>query len=218
MPATNHRYFVTGTDTDVGKTLATAALALALRIAGETPTVVKIVQTGLAPGAEGDAAKAGRLAKVRHLELARFRKPADPWTAARAEPAPGVYASDLARAIDSVKGPVVAEGAGGLAVPLNKNENFATIASLAQLRVIIVVGLRLGCINHALLTMTLCEQQRLPVAGVLLVDRWNNGDRDYASDVSRALQGKADILGIVPFDPDEEAAVEQAAQLFLPLL
>ncbi|MBV9271556.1 MAG: AAA family ATPase, partial [Candidatus Eremiobacteraeota bacterium] len=54
-----HRYLVTGTDTDVGKTRVTAALTRALKDAGEKTTVVKLVQTGLDPGMQGDAALAG---------------------------------------------------------------------------------------------------------------------------------------------------------------
>jgi dethiobiotin synthase len=212
------RYLVTGTDTDVGKTRVTAALAAALRISGEEPTIVKLVQTGLEPGTPGDAARAGRLAQVRHVELARFQKPADPWSAALAEGMPTVHAEDLSRVIAGISGAVVAEGAGGLAVPLNRAQNFATVAVLAKLRIILVVGLRLGCMNHALLTLALCDQLRLNVAGCVLVDRWQRSDSIYADDVRRALQGKIDILGILPFDHDEAASVEYGAQLFVPLL
>lgn len=213
-----HRYLVTGTDTDVGKTRVTAALAKALRVAGEMPTVIKLVQTGLDPGVPGDAALAGRLAGSRHVELARFRKPADPWSAALAEGMPTVHAEDLARVIDGVSGAVVAEGAGGLAVPLNSAQNFATLAVLAKLEIVLVVGLRLGCMNHALLTLGLCDQLHLRVAGGVLVDRFEKSDPSYVADVRRALQGKLEILGILPFDPDEAASVDQGAQLFVPLL
>ena len=213
-----HRYLVTGTDTDVGKTRVTAALALALRIAGENPTIVKLVQTGLAPGVPGDAARAGKLAQSRHVELARFQKPADPWSAALADGMPTVRAEDLARILAGISGTLVAEGAGGLAVPLNRTQNFGTAAALANLRIILVIGLRLGCMNHALLTLALCEQLQLSIAGAVLVDRWEESDPSYAADVSRALQGKMEILGILPFDPDEPASTKHGAQLFLPLL
>lgn len=213
-----HRYLITGTDTDVGKTRVTAALATALRVADEAPTIVKLVQTGLDPGVPGDAARAGKLSGCKHVELARFRKPADPWSAALAEGMPTVHAEDLGRIIDGINGAVVAEGAGGLAVPLNSAQNFATVAVLAKLEVILVVGLRLGCMNHALLTLGMCDQLRLRVAGGVLVDRWEKSDPSYAADVRRALQGKLEILGILPFDPDEAASVEQGAQLFVPLL
>ena len=213
-----HRYFVTGTDTDVGKTRVTAALATALRVAGEEPTVVKLVQTGLDPQAEGDARRAGTLAKCRHVEFARFRKPADPWSAALADGVPMVHAEDLSRALSAISGALVAEGAGGLAVPLNRTQNFATVASLAKLRVVLTVGLRLGCINHTLLTLAVCEQLRLHVAGGVLVERWERTEPSYAADVRRALQGKIEILGTLPFDSDEAASVEAGAQLFVPLL
>jgi dethiobiotin synthetase len=212
------RYLVTGTDTDVGKTRVTAALATALRIAGEEPTIVKLVQTGLAPGTAGDAAVAGKLAACRHVELARFQKPADPWSAALAEGLPTVHAEDLVRVIEGIPGAVVAEGAGGLAVPLNRLQHFGTVAMMAKLDVILAVGLRLGCMNHALLTLAVCDQLQLRVAGGVLVDRWEKSDPSYVADVRRALQGKIEILGILPFDPDEAASVEQGAQLFVPLL
>ncbi len=213
-----HRYLVTGTDTDVGKTRVTAALAAALRVAGEAPTIVKLVQTGLDARVPGDAARAGGLSGCRHVELARFRKPADPWSAALAEGMPTVHAEDLAHVIDGIAGAVVAEGAGGLAVPLNRLQNFATLAVLAKLEIVVVVGLRLGCMNHALLTLGLCDQMHLRVAGGVLVDRWERSEPSYVADVRRALQGKVEILGILPFDPDEAAAVEQGAQMFVPLL
>jgi dethiobiotin synthase len=213
-----HRYLVTGTDTDVGKTRVSAALAAALRVAGENPTIVKLVQTGVNAGVPGDAALAGKLAHVRHVELARFQKPADPWSAALAEGMPTVHAEDLTRVIDGISGAVVAEGAGGLAVPLNRAQNFGTVAVLAKLQIILVVGLRLGCMNHALLTLALCDQLQLRVAGCVLVDRWQKSEPSYADDVRRTLQGKIEILGILPFEPNEAASVEQGAQLFVPLL
>ncbi|MHB8147879.1 MAG: dethiobiotin synthase [Vulcanimicrobiaceae bacterium] len=211
-----HRYFVTGTDTDIGKTRAAAALALALRDANpaKPPTVIKLVQTGLKTGVPGDAARAGKLAGVPYLELARFEKAADPFSAALAQGAPEVRARELADALASVEGPLVAEGAGGIMVPLNVREHFGHVAVLAKLSTIIVVGLRLGCLNHALLTLTLCRQCEIPVAGAVLVDRFGPSKPDYLDDVVRALQGKLDILGILPFATDEAASVQAGSQLF----
>jgi dethiobiotin synthetase len=105
-----------------------------------------------------------------------------------------------------------------LAVPLNGAQNFATLAVLAKLEIVLVVGLRLGCMNHALLTLGLCDQLHLRVAGGVLVDRFEKSDPSYVADVRRALQGKLEILGILPFDPDEAASVDQGAQVFVPLL
>lgn len=213
-----HRYFVTGTDTDVGKTRVSAALALALRKAGHTPTLVKLVQTGVPPGAAGDAERAGRMAGVAFHECERFAKPADPWAAALAEHREPLRAQGLARALAQIGGPLVAEGSGGLMVPLNAHEEMGAVALLAQLHAVVVVGLRLGCLNHALLTLERCAQVGIPVAGGVLVERWGVAPQDYRDDVARALQGKLKILGILPFAPDEFASIESGSSLFEPLV
>jgi dethiobiotin synthetase len=213
-----HRYLVTGTDTDVGKTRVTAALALALRQAGEKTTIVKLVQTGLPPRVPGDAAHAGELSGVRYMELARFEKPADPWSAAIAQGATEVRAYELVGALDAIDGAVVAEGAGGVMVPLNPAEHFGHVAAWANLQAILVVGLRLGCLNHALLTLNLCEQLRVPVAGGVLVERWGPTEPGYRDDVVRTLQGKLRIFGILPFAPDPVVSVQAGAKFFQPLV
>ncbi len=209
-----HRYFVTGTDTDVGKTRVTAALALAMKTAGMAPTIVKLVQTGLPPGVQGDAARAGKLAEVRFVELARFPKPADPWSAALASGAPEVHAGELLDAIAHLKNGVIAEGAGGLMVPLNAREHFGHVAALGDFETILVVGLRLGCLNHALLTISQAQQGGLPLAGALLVERWGPTEQHYRDDVMRSLQGKIRVLGILPYDEDEARSVTEGARLF----
>jgi dethiobiotin synthetase len=209
-----HRYFVTGTDTDVGKTRVSAALALALRLAGQSPTLVKLVQTGLTAGVPGDAARAGTLAGVGHVELARFEKAADPWSAALAQGASPLRAGELAAALDSIDGPIVVEGVGGVMVPLNRDEHAGHVPAQAKLEVVVVVGLRLGCLNHTLLTLNLCDRLRIPVAGGVLVERWPCNDRSYPADVLRALQGKLRIFGILPFAPGEASSVKSGAKLF----
>lgn len=209
-----HRYFVTGTDTDVGKTRVVATLALALRRAGMTPTVVKLVQTGLAADAPGDAARAGDLAGVRHRELARFEKPADPWSAARAQGAPALGAGALAAALDAIEGPLVVEGAGGIMVSLNATEHTGHVVAAAKLEAVIAIGLRLGCLNHTLLTLRLCDELRIPVAGGVLVERRQCDDGGYVDDVTHVLQGKLRLFGILPFEPDEAEAVADGATLF----
>lgn len=213
-----HRYFVTGTDTDVGKTRVTASLALALKNAGMTPTIVKFVQTGLAPGMPGDAARAGKLADVRSLELARFEKAADPWSAALAYGAPEVHANELVEAVAHLDNGLVTEGAGGLMVPLNAREHFGNIAVLGAFDTVLTVGLKLGCVNHALLTANQCQQAGIRLVGAVLVERWGPTEEHYRADVERTLQGKVKILGILPFDEDEAASVRTGAAIFASLL
>ena len=209
-----HRYFITGTDTDVGKTRVTAALALSMKNAGFSPTIVKLVQTGLASGFPGDASRAGKLAGVRFVELARFEKAADPWSAALAYGLPEVHARELVDAIAHIKDALVAEGAGGLMVPLNAREHFGHVAALGKLETIIVVGLRLGCLNHALLTINQAQQGGLPLAGAVLVERWGPMEQSYRDDVVRSLQGKINVLGILPFNEDEAASVKEGSHIF----
>ena len=195
------RYLVTGTDTDVGKTCVVAALAKKLKSSGEDPLIVKIVQTGY----EHDAQRAGTLANCRYLELARFAKPADPWSAALAENKPPLRAEDLAQKLTALPGPLIAEGAGGLSVPLNAEQTFAHVAVLAGLPIVLTIGLRLGCLNHALLTLALCENMHIPVAGAVLVERWGPVAPEYHADIERTLQGKVEILWRLPFEPHVSA-------------
>ena len=205
------RIFVTGTDTGVGKTRATATLARALASLGRPPHILKAVQTGLPPGVAGDAAEAGALAGVEAAEIERYALPADPFSAALAAGLPPPRAADLARALDRYPGDVVVEGAGGLLVPLNAEETLADLALAAGLRLVLVVGLRLGCMNHALLTLEAAERRKLPVLGTILVACDAPPGEAYLADVERALQGKTKILGILPHESPSASAIERDA-------
>ena len=212
-----HRYLITGTDTDVGKTRLAASLAIALRDHGFEPTIVKLVQTGAAEGAIGDAQHAGELTGLRHLELARFWKAADPWSAALAEGMPPVHAEDLKLVLDRIGGPIVVEGSGGIAVPLNRTQSFADVAQLAHLQAIIVVGLRMGCISHTLLTIAGLREREVPVAGAVLTERWEPTEDHFRDDVARAIGERTAIFGVLRYEVDERASIEDAAKLFEPL-
>lgn len=212
-----HRYFVTGTDTDVGKTRTAAALALALRNHGVLATIVKLVQTGAGESAPGDAEHAGTLTELPYAELARFWKPADPWAAALAEGLPPVHAEDLKLVLDRIEGAIVAEGAGGVAVPLNRTQSFADVAQLAHLEAVIAIGLRSGCISHGLLTVSRLVEHEVPVAGAVLVERWGPTAKDFRADVTRALAEKVHVLGTLHHEVDERISIEEGALLFEPL-
>jgi dethiobiotin synthetase len=192
-------YFVTGTDTDVGKTCVTAGLARWLAASGAAPTIVKPVQTGVAPGEAGDAARAARLAGCAFLEFERYAAAADPGSAALAEGRPPPLAAGLARRIAAVPGAVVVEGAGGIAVPLNGGETFADLGRLLQLPAIVVVGLRLGCISHALLSAAFLRAHGVAIAGAFLVERFGPVGDGYIADVTRALAAHLPSLGVVPY-------------------
>jgi len=203
----NPRIFVTGTDTDVGKTYVASALATALReqLPVETAvTIVKPVQTGLEAGKPGDAQQAfaqATGAQIFARELRRFRKAADPYSAALAEQAELPRADALAVEIAQIKGALVVEGAGGAACPLNEIETMADIASAARLSVIIVVGLRLGCISHALMTAEYLRSKKCWIAGAVLIDRWERTSDDYRADVERALSRDMNVIATLDHDP-----------------
>lgn len=155
--------FVTGTDTGVGKTLVTAALCLALRQRGRRALAMK-------PVAAGCTLRDGRRVNEDALCFAALAPPDLPYESlnpvALAEPiAPHVAAAregrtltiaPLAAAVRAQCGPsldvLLVEGAGGWLVPLNETESLADLAAELGAGVVLVVGQRLGCINHALLT------------------------------------------------------------------
>lgn len=208
------RFFVTGTDTDVGKTRVSAAVARGLRNAGLRPTIVKLVQTGLPPEVPGDAAEAAALSGCEARELARFALAADPWNAALAAGAAPLEASDLAAQLDAFADPLVIEGSGGAAVPLNERETLAYVAARARCEAILVVALRLGCINHALLTLAYLDAHEITVRGAVFVERRQPSDGAYGAQVRRALDAHVALLGLLPYDLDAARSVSRSAALF----
>jgi dethiobiotin synthetase len=160
---TRHRgYFITGTDTGVGKTAVTLGLMAHLQAQGKIVAAMKPVASGCECTAAGlvndDALQLQRHSSVT-LPYAlvnpyAFEPPIAPHIAAvRAgvtiaiDTIRSAYA-EIAGAVDCV----LIEGVGGWQVPLNDDETLADLARALDLEVILVVGIRLGCLNHALLT------------------------------------------------------------------
>ncbi|HEY5349488.1 MAG TPA: dethiobiotin synthase [Candidatus Lustribacter sp.] len=193
------RLYVTGTDTDVGKTTVTGALAGAIVARHGRATVVKIVQTGISPAGLGDADIAAAAAACEALELARFAKAADPWTAALAAGAPPLRAEPLAQRIADIAGPIVAEGLGGAAVPLNESETITDVARRAGLDSLVVVGVRLGCINHAILTLEFLRRSGIRTRGVVLSVRWPDTANSYVEEVEHVIRNFSPVLGVMRF-------------------
>lgn len=166
-------FFVTGTDTDAGKTAVTAGLLLALSRLGTEAFAVKPVQTGCTEKGgvpEAPDVAAWRAAGGRGEALFSFRVPCSPHLAARLEGA-RLEVSTLARACRECLSPgrvTLFEGAGGLYVPLNEEESMLDLMRELHLPVLLVVGNRLGCLNHALLSLDALDMAGLPVAGMVL--------------------------------------------------
>lgn len=168
-------YFVTGTDTEVGKTLISSALLLHLRQQHARVVGMKPVAAGTVPMAHGDdnedavAMRAcGSIQVPRELDNPYcLPLPMSPHLAARAA---GVRIElpllvERYRQLAALADAVVVEGAGGFFVPLNERETGADLAQALQLPVLLVVGLRLGCLNHALLTAEVIRARGLQLAG-----------------------------------------------------
>jgi dethiobiotin synthetase len=206
--------FITGTDTGVGKTIATAALAAALAArpsaAGQSAAgqpggaiaVYKPVQTGVAPEEPGDVDVIRRLTGVLSAtEGIRLRRAMAPVAAARREgatlPSVAEHAAAIERLADSHEH-VLVEGAGGLLVQLD--DAGRTIADLAagfgdRAAVLVVSRSGLGTLNHTELTLQALQQRRLPIAGVIIgswperPDDIDIDNRQYLSALDMPLLG-----------------------------
>jgi dethiobiotin synthetase len=166
---------VTGTDTGVGKTVATAALACHARLAGIDVAVCKPVQTGTADG-DDDLADVGRLSGVAELHgLARFPEPLAPAAAAtRAGMALPTRAelTEWVRDVDAPNRLTLVEGAGGLLVELGQGGvTLRDMASDLAAPVLVVVAAGLGTLNHTALTLEALAVQGIPSAG-LVIGAW----------------------------------------------
>jgi len=180
-------YFVTGTDTGVGKTLISCALLHAFAAQGKRVAGFKPVAAGgslrgsgapLADAADyldfehNDDAKALRAASSMQLTYGQvnpycFHHAIAPHLAARHSGVRIEFKRILAsyRELAGQAEEVIVEGAGGFLVPLNDKQTSADLAQELKLPVIVVVGMRLGCLNHALLTMRAIADYQLECAG-----------------------------------------------------
>jgi len=165
--------FVTGTDTGVGKTWIAAALLRSLRQAGFRAVGMKPIAAGFEPGTDvnGDVVA---LLDAGNVDAApQWRNPyafAEPVAPHLAAAAAGVTievsrivdaAAMLRRAADAL----VVEGAGGALVPIDRTHDMLDIAAALGLPVLLVVGMRLGCLNHALATALAVQRRGLVLAG-----------------------------------------------------
>lgn len=214
--------FVTGTDTAVGKTLVTAGLLLAAARLGQSTLGIKPVAAGceLRDGQwmNDDALLLQRCSSVQ-LPYARINpvalKTAMAPHLAAAEEGVALSVAPLASHCRTLagehRGLLLAEGAGGWRVPLNASETMADLAAALGWPVVLVVGMRLGCLNHALLTAADIRAAGLALAGWVanvMDPQMRCLDENIAS-LERRLP--APRLGTVPW-LGEQAAPEQAAE------
>ncbi len=200
--------FVTGTDTDVGKTVLSALLMAA---APYDVRYWKPVQTGVgaADVTPDDTATVAALAGLPptrlHLAGARHALPASPHHAAAAEGAEITLAGLLD--VAPTAGRWVVEGAGGLLVPLSGSALISDLALALGLPVVVAASTRLGCINHTLLTVRQAVAIGLQVRGVVLL-----GARDPSALSGLAAHCPVPVLAEIPWlDPLNPATVLAAS-------
>lgn len=160
---------VTGTNTEVGKTVATAALGSLLAQRGIDVVAAKPIQTGEAPG-EGDASTVAKLSGIQTFERWRYPEPLAPNLAARRA---GISTPSLhevvqwIRQLDRPNRVVLVEGAGGLLVRLADDYTLADIATTLNAPVVVVTSLGLGSLNLAELTCVYARSAGLDVIGLV---------------------------------------------------
>lgn len=209
-------YFITGTDTGVGKTFVTCALLHNLREQGIAAIGMKPIAAGADPTPDGlrnDDIEALRAASgiplvSDDLNCYLLAEPVAPHIAAASE---GIDIDlDVIRLrfdqLAELADVVLVEGVGGFIVPLGDDIDTADLAADLDLPVILVVGMRLGCLNHALLTQAAIVARGLTLAGWVA----NQIDRDMAEfDANvEALEERirAPLLGVIAWQKESDPA------------
>ncbi len=167
------RLGVTGTDTNVGKTVVARALVTALRDRGLSVAAMKPVETGV----EGDPLDgrqlweaAGGTDAMSDVCPEQFAAPLAPWVAARlAGRAIDLPAMEAARArLEAGRDALVVEGAGGLLVPIADGVAYDTLFRRWRMELIVVAGNRLGAVNHTLLTVRAAQHAGLTLRAIIV--------------------------------------------------
>ena len=204
-------YFVTGTDTEVGKTLVSGALILKLRELGRNAIGFKPVIAGTYQGQNGEYINedietlrvASNLPQTQSICPFVLDTPAAPHIVAKAN---GIELN-VNKLLESFTGIqnendfVVVEGAGGFIVPLNDHESLADFAQKIDLPIIVVVGMKLGCLNHTLLTIEAIKTRKMKIAG--WVANALAQEMSLLNENIQSLQDRIDapFLGMIPTLP-----------------
>jgi dethiobiotin synthetase len=211
---TRHGFFVAGTDTGVGKTFATVAIIRSLVRAGFSVAGMKPVAAGAALRASGfrndDALALAAAANVKapypSVNPFCLKEPVSPHIAADVEGIT-IDVGTILHEFDALKAQadcVVVEGAGGWLVPIGNGLSMADVAVALALPVVMVVGLRLGCLNHAALTA-----QAITASGLRLV-HWIANEIDPAfarreENIATLAGLLGEPLAVLPYVRDKKA-------------
>ena len=214
---------VVGTDTAVGKTWITCALAKALMAAGQHVIAVKPFETGVPSGVPEDGellAQATGQAEPRQA-LVRLKSPLAVAVAADQEGVTIDYEAVLSKVREFARPDVflLVEGVGGLLAPVTWSDNALDMAHSLNARVLVVSSDRLGTINHTLLTLRVLKAEKLPILGVVLNQPAEPDESSPSNAGAISRLANTDSVVRVPHmdDPDLAAeAVKEVAGWLLP--
>jgi len=199
--------FITGTDTDVGKTYIAAGLGVAFRKMGIDVGVMK-------PFAAGRAQKKGYKSKdIVILSRAAmacdpeklvnpqfFKIPASPYTAwktLKTKPKISTILSSFKK-LTKLHDMILVEGMGGIMTPILKNYYITNLIKEMKIPAVIVTRSKIGTVNHTIMTVKMCEKYKIPVKGIII----NNFEKGYpVKELKRDLQNLTGVkvLGSIPF-------------------
>ena len=217
-------YFVTGTDTGVGKTWCSLALMAALQQQGQQVLGMKPVASGCEQHTDGLRNEDALLLQAQASRTLAYQQ-VNPYAYAPAI-APHLAAQQVGQSIDlahlaevfhglSAQADwVIVEGAGGWRVPLNAKQDMSDLARLLRLPVVLVVGLRLGCINHALLSAEAIRASACELAGWIANPLSEYMDQQQENIASIAARIDAPLLATMPYQKRLDTAA-LAAELDL---
>lgn len=205
--------FITGTDTDAGKTLVTGLLARALCEQGRSVITQKWVQTGCRTFQDTDIATHLALMNRSLQEIEPFlpevipycfKLPASPHLAARQEKK-RIDLRKIEKAYHTLSKNfdlVLAEGAGGLMVPLTPRTLLIDLVQKLRLPVLLVVHNKLGAVNHALLSIEALHHRKIPLLGLIFNNAKNENPEILKNNIQTvAALTNEPVLGVLPLSP-----------------
>lgn len=200
-------FFITGTDTDVGKTYVTAGLAVTLRKMGINVGVMKPFAAGTAQRngfKSEDVEILSNAAKVDDPESLVnpqfFPIPASPYTAykkLKIKPKVSTVLTNFKK-LSKLHDLILVEGMGGLMTPILKNYSIASLIKDMNIPTVIVTSSRIGTVNHTLMTCIMCKKYKIPIKGIII----NNFENGYSvPQLKKDLEDLTGVkvLGSIPF-------------------
>lgn len=206
-------YFITGTDTDVGKTWATLSLMHAIKQQGKSVIGMKPVAAGCELTTDGNLRNADALLLQAHSSVPvdyalinpyAYQLPLSPHLAGAHNPVELSVVQQGFQQLQHLAEVVLVEGAGGWYSPVNATQANSDLAQRLGLTVILVVGIKLGCINHARLSYQAISHSGLHCSGwiAVCVDQTTLRSEDIIKTLQKQLSSP--LLGILPYDKNAD--------------